>query len=99
MEIALQTAKTNIQVSPLPGRYRLCNMKYMTSGRNNLLLSLTYISGDTGGIRSDRADSGYSQAHRSAMKGEYRGFKGRNLNGLRGVNTGIGNLYGMNMGI
>jgi hypothetical protein len=33
------------------------------------------------------------------MKGEYRGFKGRNLNGLRGVNTGIGNFYGMNMNI
>ena len=95
----MQTAKINIQVLPLPGRYRLCTMRYMTSCRNNLLLNLKYISGDTSGNRSDMADSGYSQAHRWAMKGEYRGFKGRNLNGLRGVNTGIGNFYGMNMDI
>jgi hypothetical protein len=31
--------------------------------------------------------------------GEYRVFKGRNLNGLKGVNTGIGNFHLMNKGI
>jgi hypothetical protein len=45
------------------------------------------------------ACSGYNQAHRSAIKGGYRVFKGRNLNGLEGVNIGIENFYGMNMGI